>query len=103
MRRFHGRKRPPVGDYRDEFESRESQVDGSTICNLAAGPSMTTPARPSSAAYVLQRVRFSACLLVAAALVVPLAGCGLFHSDFDVAVGNRMAGPVSIFANGGKL
>ena len=34
---------------------------------------------------------------------MPLVGCDLFHSDFDVAVGNRTANPVSIFANGGKL
>jgi hypothetical protein len=65
---------------------------------------MTTPARPSSAAYILQRLRFSPCLLAAGlALAVPLAGCDLFHSDFDVAVGNRTASTVSIFANGGKI
>ena len=65
---------------------------------------MTTPAKASSAAYVLQRLRFRACLLAAGmALAVPLVGCNLFHSDFDVAVGNRTANTVSIFANGGKL
>ena len=65
---------------------------------------MTTPAKPSSAAYVLQRLRFSACLLAAGlALAVPLVGCDLFHSDFDIAVGNRTANTVSIFANGGKI
>jgi hypothetical protein len=65
---------------------------------------MTTPAKASNAAYVLQRLRFRACLLAAGmALAVPLVGCDLFHSDFDVAVGNRTANPVSIFANGGKL
>jgi hypothetical protein len=65
---------------------------------------MTTPAKPSSAAYVQQRPRFSACLLAAGlALAVPLAGCDLFHSDFDVAVGNRTANTVSIFASGGKI
>jgi hypothetical protein len=65
---------------------------------------MTRPAKPSSAAYVLQRLRFSACLLAAGlALAVPLAGCDLFHTDFDIAVGNRTANTVSIFANGGKL
>src|SRR5215510_15801539 len=67
-------------------------------------PSMTTPAKVSSAAYVLQRLRFRACLIAAGlALAVPLAGCGLFHSDFDIAVGNRTANPVSFFSNGGKL
>jgi hypothetical protein len=65
---------------------------------------MTRPAKPSSAAYVLQRLRFSACLLTAGlALVLPLVGCDLFHTDFDVAVGNRTASAVSIFANGGKI
>jgi hypothetical protein len=68
------------------------------------GPSMTTPSKASSAAYVLQRLRFRACLLAAGlALAVPLAGCNLFHSDFDIAVGNRTANTVSIFANGGKI
>jgi hypothetical protein len=65
---------------------------------------MTTPAKPSSAAYVRQRLRFSTCLLAAAlALAIPLAGCGLFHSDFDIAVGNRTANRVSVFANGEKI
>ena len=65
---------------------------------------MTTPAKASSAAYVLQRLRFRACLLAAGlALAVPLVGCDLFHSDFDIAVGNRTANTVSIFANGGKI
>ena len=65
---------------------------------------MTTPAKPSSAAYVLQRLRFRTCLLAAGlALAVPLAGCDLSHSDFDIAVGNRTANTVSIFANGGKI
>jgi Viral BACON domain len=65
---------------------------------------MTTPAKVSSAAYVLQRLRFRACLLAAGlVLAVPLFGCGLFHSDFDIAVGNRMANTVSIFSNGGKI
>ena len=51
---------------------------------------MTTPSKASSAAYVLQRLRFRACLLAAGlALAVPLVGCDLFHSDFDIAVGNR--------------
>ena len=65
---------------------------------------MTTPAKPSSAAYVLQRLRFRTCLLAAGlALAVPLAACDLFHSDFDIAVGNRTANTVSVFANGGKI
>ena len=64
---------------------------------------MTTP-KASSAAYVLQRLRFRACLVAAGLLLaVPLFGCGLFHSDFDIAVGNRTANPVSFFADGGKL
>src|SRR5262245_19143150 len=65
---------------------------------------MTTPARPSSAASVLQRPRFSACLLAAGlALALPLAACGIFHSDFDIAVGNRTANAVSVLANGAKI
>jgi len=65
---------------------------------------MTTPAKASSAADVLQRRRFRACLLAAGlALAVPLVGCDLFHSNFDIAVGNRTANPVSIFVNGGKI
>jgi Putative binding domain, N-terminal len=64
--------------------------------------SMTMAAKASSAAYVLQRLRLSACLL-AAGLAVPLVGCNLFHADFDIAVGNRTANAVSIFANGGKI
>jgi hypothetical protein len=44
------------------------------------------------------------CLLASwLVLVMPLFGCDLFHSNFDVAVGNRTANPVSIFANGGKI
>jgi len=65
---------------------------------------MTTPAKVSSAAYALQHLRFRAWLLAAGlVLAVPLFGCGLFHSDFDIAVGNRMANTVSIFSNGGKI
>ena len=65
---------------------------------------MTTPAKASSAVYVLQRFLFSAFLLAAGLpLAVPLVGCNLFHADFDVAVGNRTANTVSIFANGGKI
>src|SRR4051812_41135390 len=70
----------------------------------AVGPRMRTPAKSSSDAYVLRRMRFSTCVLAAGLTVsVPLAGCDLFHSDFDVAVGNRTANTVSIFANGGKI
>jgi hypothetical protein len=65
---------------------------------------MTTPAKPSSAAYVLPRLRFSTCLLAAGlVLAMPVAACNLFHSDFDIAVGNRTASTVSVFANGGKI
>ena len=65
---------------------------------------MTTPAKPSSASYVLRRPRFRTCLLAAGlALAVPLAACGVFHSDFDMAVGNRTASTVSVFANGQKI
>jgi hypothetical protein len=65
---------------------------------------MTTPAKPSSAAYIVQRVQFSTCLLAAGlALAVPLAACGLFHSDFDIAVGNRTANTVTVLANGQKI
>jgi hypothetical protein len=65
---------------------------------------MTTPAKASSTAYVLQRLPFRACLVAAGlALAVPLVGCDLAHSDFDIAVGNRTANTVSIFANGGKI
>ena len=65
---------------------------------------MTTPTKTSSAAYVLQHLRFRTCLLaVGLVLTAPLLGCGLFHSDFDIAVGNRMANTVSIFSNGGKI
>ena len=63
---------------------------------------MATPAKPSSAAYVLQQLRFTTCLL-AAGLAVPLAACDMFHSDFDIAVGNRTASTVSVFANGEKI
>jgi len=65
---------------------------------------MTTPAKPSNTACVLRRLRFNARLLVAGlALTVLLAGCDFFHDEFDVAVGNRTANRVSIFANGGKI
>jgi hypothetical protein len=65
---------------------------------------MTTPAKASSAACVLQRFLFSACVLAAGLpLAVPLVGCNLFHADFDIAIGNRTANAVSIFVNGGKI
>jgi len=35
--------------------------------------------------------------------VAVLAGCDLFHADFSVAVGNRMANTVSVFANGQQI
>ena len=80
-----------------------SRVDGSTIC-IPAWARMTTPAKAPSAACVLQRLLFSACVLAAAlSLAVPLVGCNLFHADFDIAVGNRTANTVSIFVNGGKI
>ena len=81
----------------------DSPVDGSTIC-IHAWARMTTPAKASRAACVLQRFLFSACVLAAAlSLAVPLVGCNLFHADFDIAVGNRTANTVSIFVNGGKI
>jgi hypothetical protein len=65
---------------------------------------MTMVAKALSAVYVLSRLRLSACLLAAGlALAAPLAGCNLFHADFDIAVGNRTANMVSVFANGGKI
>ena len=65
---------------------------------------MTTPAKPPSALYALQRLRFRTCILAAGlALAVPIAACGMFHSDFDIAVGNRTANTVSVFANGEKI
>jgi hypothetical protein len=65
---------------------------------------MTTPAGRSSAADVPQRMRFNTRLLAAGlALAVPLAACGLFHSDFDIAVGNRSANTVSVLVNGAKI
>jgi hypothetical protein len=35
--------------------------------------------------------------------LAPLAGCDLFHSDFPIAVGNRTANTVSVFANGQRI
>jgi hypothetical protein len=59
------------------IEWPESQGDGSTVC--CGRPSMTTPAKASSAADVLPRRRFRVCLLAAwLALAVPLVGCHLF-------------------------
>jgi len=51
---------------------------------------MTTPAKTSL-------------LVTALMLAVSLAGCDLTHSDFDIAVGNRTANTVSVFANGEKV
>ena len=60
--------------------------------------------KPSTSAYVLQRLRFRAGLVATGlALAVPLVGCDLAHSDFDIAVGNRTANTVSILANGVKI
>lgn len=71
---------------------------------LMPAPGMTPPAKAPSAGDVVQRLRFRACLLAAwLALAAPFAGCNLFHSDFDIAVGNRTANTVSIFTNGGKI
>jgi len=65
---------------------------------------MTMPARPSTAASILQRLRLSTCLLAAGlAIAVPLGACGIFHSDFDIAVGNRTSNTVSVLANGAKI
>ena len=102
-RRVQGRKSPPVADYGDLSNGRCRGSTGLPFASMR-GPSVTTPAKASNAAYVLQRLRFRACLLaVGLALAVPLVGCNLFHSDFDIAVGNRTANTVSIFANGGKV
>jgi hypothetical protein len=64
---------------------------------------MTTSATLSSTGHVVRRRGFIRCLLAAVLTLAPLAGCGLFHSDFPVAVGNRMANTVSVFANGQKI
>ena len=64
---------------------------------------MTTSSTLSSTAHVVPRRGFIRCLLAAVLTLAPLAGCGLFHSDFPVAVGNRMANTVSVFANGQKI
>jgi len=42
-------------------------------------------------------------LAVAPAIAVLVAGCHLFRKDFDVAVGNRTLGPVTVFANGQQI
>ena len=65
---------------------------------------MTTPASSLSAAHAVPCPRLRTCLLAAAlGLAMSLAGCGLFHSDFPIAVGNRTANTVSVFANGEKV
>jgi len=49
-------------------------------------------------------VRLGWCVLAAVlAVAMPLAGCDLFHGDFHIAVGNRTANPVSVFANGARI
>jgi hypothetical protein len=40
---------------------------------------------------------------VALPFALALAACGLFHSDFDIAVANRTANSVLVFANGEKI
>jgi hypothetical protein len=77
--------------------------NGSTVCNDAGASTMTTSVTPSSAGHVVPRHGFIRCLLAAVLTLAPLAGCGLFHSDFPIAVGNRMANTVSVFANGQKV
>jgi hypothetical protein len=48
--------------------------------------------------------RVHPCLLACGlTIAVSVAGCGLFHTDFDIAVGNRTANTVSVFVNGGKI
>jgi hypothetical protein len=64
---------------------------------------MTTSTTPLSAGHVVPRRRFIRCLIAVVLALAPLAGCGLFHSDFPVAVGNRMATTVSVFANGQEI
>ena len=64
---------------------------------------MTTSVTPSSAGHVVPRHGFIRCLLTAVLTLAPLTGCGLFQSDFPIAVGNRMANTVSLFANGQKV
>src|SRR4030095_15765936 len=87
-----------------DLSNRESRGRWVYRLHPSGGPSMTTTTKASSAAYVLQHLRCRACLLAAGlALTVPLFGCDLFHKDFDIAVGNRMANTVSIFSNGGKI
>jgi hypothetical protein len=64
---------------------------------------MTMSATPSCTSGVVRRLWFIGCLLAAVLALVPLAGCDLFHSGFPVAVGNRTANTVSVFANGQSL
>jgi hypothetical protein len=52
---------------------------------------------------VVPRHGFIRCVLAAVLTLAPLAGCDLFHSDFPIAVGNRMASTVSVFANGQEI
>jgi hypothetical protein len=64
---------------------------------------MTMSATPSCTSGVVRRLWFIGCLLAAVLALVPLAGCDLFHSGFPVAVGNRTANTVSVFANGQRI
>ena len=51
----------------------------------------------------VRRLWFIGRLLAAVLALAPLAGCDLFHSGFPVAVGNRTANTVSVFANGQRI
>ncbi|HUK32754.1 MAG TPA: BACON domain-containing carbohydrate-binding protein [Vicinamibacterales bacterium] len=64
---------------------------------------MISSARQSGAARATRRRRLVPCLLASVLALAPIAGCGLFHSDFPVAVGNRMPNTVSVFANGQRI
>ena len=64
---------------------------------------MTMSATPSCTSGVVRRLWFIGCLLAAVLALAPLAGCDLFHSGFPVAIGNRTANTVSVFANGQRI
>lgn len=64
---------------------------------------MATSVTPSSAGHGVPRHGFIRCLLAVVLTLAPLAGCNLFHADFPIAVGNRMANTVSVFANGQQV
>src|SRR5437867_5614468 len=63
---------------------------------------MTMSATPSGTSGVMRDFWFIACLLAAVLALAPLAGCDL-PSGFPVAVGNRTANTVSVFANGQRV